>query len=108
MAISPFEINGMMGRTQDFTVFKHQEDNKPLVEQSVLQNQAQKQVQDKSEKVQTSGQSETQQQKKDARDKGSNEYTGDGGKNRKRKQEVPLEGRVVPKGSSGFHFECKV
>lgn len=108
MAISPFEINGMMGRTQDFTVFKHQEDNKSLVEQNALQNQAQKQVQNKSEKVQTSQQSETQQQRKDAKDKGSNEYTGDGGRNRKRNQEVPIEGRVVPKGMSGSHFEWKV
>ena len=107
MGISPFEINGMMGRTQDFTTFKHQEVNKPVVDQSVFQNQAEKEVQNKSEQVQTSQKSETQQQRKDAREKGSNEYAGDGGR-RRRKQENQPEGKVVKKGPSGSHFECSV
>ena len=108
MAISPFEIHGMMGRTQDFTALKHQKDNKNMVAQSVFQNQAEKKVQNKSERVQDTQQSETERQKKDARDKGSNTYAGDGGRGRRSRDEVPLEGRVVRKGPEGSHFECSI
>ena len=108
MAISPFEIHGMMGRTQDFTALKHQEDNRNMVAQSAFQNQAEKKIQNKAERVQDAQQSETNRQKKDARDKGSNEYAGDGGQKRKRTDQVPLEGRVVRKGPEGSHFECSI
>ena len=39
----------------------------------------------------------------DSRDKGSNEYSGDGGRNRKKKEENP-DGKVIPK-YSGFDMK---
>lgn len=109
MAISSFEINGMMGRTQDFSVIKHQEDNKASVAQSVFQNQSDKQVQNKAQSVQSSQKSETNQQKKDAREKGSNEYAGDGGSRRRNANgNMPVDGKVVKKDSSTSHFECRI
>ena len=108
MAISPFEIHGMMGRTQDFTAVKHQEDNRNIVAQSAFRNQAEKKIQNKAERVQDAQKSETNRQKKDARDKGSNAYAGDGGQKRKRTDQVPPEGRVVRKGPEGSLFECSI
>lgn len=109
MAIGSFEINGMMSRTQDFSVLKHQEDHKATVNQSIFQNESDKQVQNKARSVQSSQQAETNQHRKDAREKGSNEYTGDGGKNRRNaKNAAPSDGKVVKKENQVSHFECRV
>lgn len=109
MAISSFEINGMMGRTQDFSVLKHQEDHKAALDQSVFQNQTEKQVKNKSQSVQASQQSETHQQRKDAKDQGSNTYAGDGGSMRRgAKKEAASEGKVIKKGTGVSHFECRI
>lgn len=108
MAVSSFEIQGLMGRTQDYTAIKHQEDNKNMIAQSAFQNQAEKKVQNKAQRVQQSQQSETQQQKKDAKDKGSNTYFGDGGHGRNRQEQIPVEGRVVRKDARSSHFDCSI
>lgn len=111
MAIGSFEINAMMGRTQDYSILKHHEDNKTNVDQSVFQNQSDKQVESKSQTVQSSAQSETNQQQKDAREKGDNEYAGDGGKNRNAARAnagIAGDGKVIKKGNAVPRFECKV
>lgn len=109
MAIGSFEIHAMMGRTQDYSILKQHEDNKGTVDQANYQNQTEKQVDNKSQSVQSSAQSETNQQRKDSRDKGSNEYAGDGGKNRNaaRNGGIIGDGKVIKKGNTP-RFECKV
>lgn len=97
MAISPFEVSGMMSRTQDFSIYKHNDDVKPHVDQSNLQLQQDQKDEQKANTVNTADETDTQSRNKDASDKGSNEYQGDGGQNRKKKNEIPPEGRVIKK-----------
>lgn len=108
MAIGSFEINGMMGRTQDFSVLKHQEDMKSTVDQAQYQNQSDKQVQNKAQSVQSSQQSEANQHRKDAREKGSNEYFGDGGKKRKAEKGIIGDGKVIKKAPNASGFEWSI
>lgn len=108
MAIGSFEINGMMGRTQDYSALKHQEDMKSTVNQNIFQDQSEKQVQNKAQSVQNSQESEANQHRKDAREKGSNEYAGDGGKNRRNANgKIPMDGKVIKKGAPS-RFECSI
>ena len=42
-----------------------------------------------------------------ANEKGKNEYFGDGGRRRK-KNEIPPEGRVIRGKGNGSHFDCSI
>ncbi len=105
MSISNFEINGMMSRTQDYSIYKVNEDNKGALVQNAILTDSQKELESKLNRVEKPNQSEKGQNNQDAKEKGKNEYQGDGGKNRK-KEEIPIEGKVVKK--SATHFEWRV
>lgn len=96
--ISPVELNGMVGRTQDFSQIKHQENNRPVVDQGNFQAQVEKNTENKSTVVQEGQKTDT-----DGENQGGSRgsYGGDGGKNRKR-SEVPKEGRMIMKNQHGF------
>ncbi len=105
MAIGPLQLNGIMTRTQDYTPIKQNEDMKPMVDQSVFQNTMQKNIEKKLTQVRESEETDTYQRKQDAKEKGKNEYQGDGGRNRGQgKAEFPADGRVIKKGGGGFDF----
>lgn len=105
MAIGPMQLNGILTRTQDFTQMKQNEDMKPMMDQSVFQNTMQKNIEKKLTQVKESDETDTYQRKQDAKEKGKNEYQGDGGRGRRRTQPVlPADGRVIRKGSGGFDF----
>lgn len=105
MAIGPMQLNGIMTRTQDFTSIKQNEDMKPMVDQSVFQNTMQKNIEKKLTQVKESDETDTYQRKQDAKEKGKNEYQGDGGRNRRQGQPGGLpDGRVIRKGGAGFDF----
>lgn len=105
MAISPLEMHGMYSRTQDFTAIKQNEDNHAMLGQNMLHTQAEKEQQQKATVVVKTNESETRQQKQDAREKGKNEYMGDGGRNRK-KNEPKGDGTVKPKAAT--HFDMSI
>ena len=94
-------------RSQDYTFIKHNEDIKPEVDQSHLNiARDQKETRQNTEVVDLS-ESEWRSDQPDARDKGSNEYAGDGGKDRRRgagKKSV-IEKVVVKGASGGFDFK---
>ena len=98
MAIGNVELNRAMTGVQDFVTQKHNEQQHPVVDQSVIKDQFQKEIENKLQNVRKSENAENRQKKFDARDKGSNEYTGDGGKNKsKQKKNNEIEdGRVRP------------
>ena len=106
MAIGQVELNTAMTRIQDYTTQKHNEDQRGALQQTQAQDKFDKELNQDIKKViktnQDEYQNKTQYQNKkfDARDKGSNQYAGDGG--RKRKKDEKAEGRVIPKGTSGF------
>ena len=93
MAIGHIELNNAMTRIQDYTTIKHNDDQRGSVQQSQFQNQFTKELNKDIRQVVKTDQSEYQnkteyQNKKfDAREKGSNEYSGDGGRRRKKEQE---------------------
>ena len=106
MAIGQVELNHAMTRIQDFTTQKHHEDQRGVVQQTQAQNKFEKELEQDMRQVVKTDQEEYQnktryQNKKfDAREKGSNQYTGDGGN--KRKKEEKTDGKVTPKTKSGF------
>ena len=106
MAIGQVELNQAMTRIQDYTTQKHNEDQRGVLQQDYAQNKFNKDLNQDIRKVLKANQEEyqnrTEYQNKrfDARDKGSNRYTGDGGK--QRKKNMKSEDQVVLKESSGF------
>ncbi|MBO5293316.1 MAG: hypothetical protein J6B10_09075 [Lachnospiraceae bacterium] len=104
MAIGPVTLNGAMSRAQDMTMLKHNEDMKGSIDQNNFQTQFQKEVKEHMTKVRHSDHSEMEQKKYDAREKGDNEYTGDGGKHR-RQQEEKKDGKVIVRGRSSFDIK---
>ncbi len=107
MAIGFVEMQGQITRAQDFTTVKHNEDTKGLVDQSNFGQQMTKQVEKQVQRVNQGDRTENRQKKFDAKEKGSNEYQGDGGKNRKqKKQEKPEpDGKVLLKGMGLSTFD---
>ncbi len=100
MAFGTIEFT-TISRAQDFTTIKQNEDNKAMLDQSNLGQQAQKTTDDKARSVTDSQEADWHNQRHDARDKGKNEYAGDGGRNRKKE----AADKVVIKRSS---FDMKV
>lgn len=103
MAISPLVTHGTIARTQDFTTIKHNEDQKGLIDQSNFQQQFRKEVNDRPHQVNRQDNADFYNRNFDAKDKGDNQYYGDGGKNRKRQQEEP--GKVIIKGQNSFDMK---
>ncbi len=105
MTISRVELQGQITRAQDFSNIKHNEDTKGMVEQTNAQLKNDAAVELRLHHVNDMEQSENHQKKFDAKEEGSNEYAGDGGRNRKenKKQE---DGKVILKGASqGFDLK---
>mgnify|MGYP003294699164 CR=1 FL=1 len=106
MAIGQVELNHAMTRVQDYTTQKHHEDQRGVVQQTQAQDKFNKELnQDIRQVVKTNQdeyQNKTQYQNKkfDAREKGSNQYAGDGGSKRKKDKET--DGKVILKTTSGF------
>lgn len=94
-------MQGQITRAHDYTTIKHNDDTKGMVEQAHFGQQLTKQVEKQVKRVNQGDKPEYHERKFDAKDKGSNEYRGDGGKNRKgAKREA--DGKVLLKGVSTF------
>lgn len=103
MAIGPVEMNGVISRTQDYSTIKQNEDNKGIINQQNFQNKFEKELDIKHNQVVQKDDLRKQDRKFDAREKGDNEYQGDGGR-RKKKEENP-NGKVVVKGRASFDMK---
>ena len=97
MAIGFVEMQGQITRAQDYTTIKHNDDTKGMVEQANFGQQMTKQVEKQVKRVNEGKQPEYHERKFDAKDKGSNEYRGDGGHSRNRKQTKDPDGKVIMK-----------
>lgn len=98
MGIGSIEFT-TIARSQDYTTIKHNEDNKVNVDQAYFGQQLNKNVEQKTKKVQNGDNTEWQNKKFDAKEKGSNAY--EGNSTLKRKQKQPKE-QVVINGHQGF------
>ena len=103
MAISPLLFNGSVSRMQDISAIKHNEDVKGMVDQTNFQNAFHREIDSKVNQVHHSDDIENRQQKHDAKEKGKNQYMGDGGK--KRGEKKPQDGRVIAKSTGGFDIK---
>lgn len=104
MAIGLVEMHGQITRAQDFTSIKHNEDSKGMVEQANFGQQMTKQVEKQVNRVNKGDQPEYHERKFDAKDKGDNEYQGDGGKKRKKKTGEAPDGKVLMKKADHIDF----
>lgn len=101
MAFGSIEIVTIT-RTQDYTALKQNGDNKGLMDQSNIGQHVQKQTDQRVREVRSSDNADWHNKKFDAKDKGSNEYNSDGG--RQRKQEEKRE-QVIVNGHRGFDIK---
>ena len=81
-------------RTQDYTTMKQNEDNKGAFQQMTLGEHAQKQSEQRTREVHSSDNADWYTGQYDAKEKGKNEYAGNGGKHRK-KENSEKDGVVV-------------
>lgn len=100
MAINPINI-ATLARTQDFSTIKHQEDTRAAMTQIAMNAQEDKDARMRSGQVIKKEEAGWHQKKFDAREKGDNEYSGDGGKKRQEKQ----VSRVLKKEREGFDIK---
>lgn len=91
-----------ISRSQDYTTIKQNEDNKSLQDQTNIGQQIQKQTQQLTKEVKDSGNSDWYNRQPDAKEKGHNEYAGDGGRKRKKQEQHE---KMVVKGRSGFDIK---
>lgn len=105
MSIRPVDIGGMMQRSEDIGILKHQQDSRPAVEQQNAQSQMTKRTEELRHQVMNPENSNKPDTHADAREKGKNEYFFRKGNGNKKKEEA--DGRVVKKYSDGG-FDVKV
>ena len=90
MTVRPVHLNGMIQNTQDVSAIRHQENQKPAIEQHKKDN------------------ADNEQKKFDAKEKGSNEYRDQRGKNKKEKKENLPDGSVKVKMTMSGGFDIKI
>lgn len=105
MAVGPVTLNGIVPRTQDMSVIKHQEDNKPLVEQQNIQTQLKAQEERHLKQVNHADDAHENKKKYDAKEKGSNQY--EDRRNKKKKPNEKKQNTVTLKQGSG-RFDMKI
>ena len=88
-------------RSQDYSTIKQNEDNKVNVDQTNFGQHINKTVENKTKQVQNSEDTEWQNKEFDAKEKGSNAYSGNS-EQRKKKQEKE---QVIVKGHKGFDIK---
>lgn len=106
MSVGPVTIHGVIQRANDVGTVKHQEDTKPMVDQQNIQTQMKNQQMRHLQQVRHADDSENHQKKYDAKEKGSNEYQGQGQKKKKKKSNEK-DGAVVLKAENS-HFDMKI
>jgi len=106
MSITPLGLHAMLQRTNDVSVIKQNEDNKPIVEQHGIQNQQVKQEHALTHKVAEAEEKENYNFRYDAKEKGKGTYQGRGQK-KKEQEEKKETGKVILKGQ-GSRFDIKI
>lgn len=104
MAFGIVELNTAMTGIRDINAIKHQEDTKGVFQQTNIHTQIDKNIEVKLKSVNSGEDVENYQKKFDAKEKGSGSYSGDGGKQKKKREEITPDGRVIPK-RGGFDMK---
>lgn len=102
MALGAIEFT-TISRAQDFTTIKQNEDSKAFVDQTNIGHQSVKNQEQRATTVVDPNHAEWQNKREDAREKGRNEYSGDGGK--KRNSEKKVRDQMIVKGRQSFDMK---
>ncbi|MCR5304087.1 MAG: hypothetical protein K6E33_05940 [Lachnospiraceae bacterium] len=97
MAIGSIEMQGQYLRTTDFAQIKSSEDQHTTVTQNSITVEKDRQEERQQNRVNTKDRADNRPGSFDAKEKGKNEYNGDGGRNRPHEREE--DGRVILKGA---------
>lgn len=100
MAFGSIEFT-TISRANDYSAIKHNEDNKGFVDQTNIIQQTDKNIEQRLREVHSSDDTQWHQKNPDAKEKGNNEYQGDGGRNRKK----GVSERMVVKNRGGFDIK---
>ena len=100
MSIRPVDFNGMMQNQQNVSNVKHNEDQKPLLQQQQAFATVAKQEEASARQVVNKDNLNREEYKFDARDGGKNEYQ-DNRKKKEKQKEKMEDGHVRIKGMSG-------
>lgn len=103
MGIDAVHLNGAMTGVQDYTNMRHQEENKGMLNQINFQSQHNQKVEEKMNQIQSKEDLDNSNNKFDARDKGSNAYSGDGGGRRKKEEAKQVKAPYL-----GGSFDIKI
>ncbi len=101
MAFGSMEITTIT-RSQDYTTIKQNEDNKGMADQLNIGQQVQKETQQRTKEVYRGENAQWYQKQPDAKEKGNSEYTGDGGRKRKKQEKTE---QVLVKGRQSFDIK---
>ncbi len=101
MAIGVMEI-ATIARSQDYATMKHNENTKLVTDQSNILGHVEKVVEERAQQVKQSDNSDWQNKKFDAKEKGKGQYSGDKGKKR---EDDKKDGTVCIKGPGGFDIK---
>lgn len=107
MSINRIELQGQITRAQDYTTIKHNQDNKGMVDQTNFQTQFHKAVDNKLTQVHHGENTENENKRFDAKDKGNGQYSGDGGRERRNESEKDRnpDGKVAIKNMGRFDIK---
>ncbi len=107
MAINPIDIVAVTG-SQDYTAIKHNEDHKAMNMQSALYEIGEKGTEQKMSEVENLEGAQWMDKALDGREKGNNQYYGDGQKGKKKpdqkKKQEKLE-QVIVNGHKSFDIK---
>lgn len=104
MAVGAIQ-NATIARVQDFSTIKQNEDNKGYMNQVSIGQDREEDKQQKARQVRAGEESNWQSKRHDAKEKGSNAYSGDGGRRRQGKK--PVEQMVI-KNQPRQGFDAKI
>lgn len=106
MAINPIDIVAVTG-SQDYTAIKHNEDHKAMNVQSALYEIGEKGTEQKMSEVENLESTQWMNKSLDGRDKGNNQYYGDGGKGKKKQEQKKKETQeqVIVNGHKSFDIK---
>ena len=102
MAISPILLNGSIQQTDNVLHNQLKQVEKGMVDQGNIQVQAEKKEQQLARQVVHADEAIFKEERFDAKEKGHNGYSGDGGRRRKK---LKGDGRVVAKSEGGFDMK---
>ena len=97
MAFGSIEITAVT-RAQDYTTIKQHEDNKAFADQTNIGQHVQKEAAQRTKEVHSSDNADFHSRQFDAKEKGDNEYHGDGGSKRR----TDKKEQVIVNGHRGF------